>query len=252
MIISPLNLFRLLLFLLIAQSAFAQKIKLVSYKIPDYVLSKDQGTFITLAKDILKESKYSYDIELFPPKRAVLNFELGKVDGYFPSLDVLNKGAVQKTEPFYYKRDYLFSLREMPKDLLRSNKKLKICVTNGYPYDIKKLKVKYELLKSASDEVCFEILKKKRADYFLCELHTGITAAQNTGVRNYFIHPEPISILSAYFAFQNNPRGKELATSFSEVIKKMKKDGRLSKYFSSSVERIKKVVNFGYDPTTRD
>ena len=224
----------------------------MTFKIPDYVINENQGTFVELAKDVAKELSLSLKIEVYPPKRTVLNFELEKAVGYFPALDVFNNRNVIKTEPFYFKRDYLFSLKKTSKDLLvpkKDKKKLKICITSGYPYDLKGLKVDYELLETTSDERCFDILKKGRSDYFLCELHTGIKAAISSDLENFYIHPKAISSLDAYFAFQDSKEGRKYAKSFSKIIKKMREDGRLSGYFKSSIESVKKYVNFGYDPT---
>jgi ABC-type amino acid transport substrate-binding protein len=257
MIISPLSPFKVIFYLslLFSTASFSQEVKMLSFKIPEYVTSSTEGTFIRLTKDISQKIRRSINIELYPPKRTVLNFNLQKADGYFPALDVLNKGKVLKSEPFYYKRDYLFSLKKIEQGILKKSKeakKLKICITRGYPYNLEKVEVPYELLETTSDERCFEVLKKKRADYFLGELHTGIKAANNSSLEKYHIYPEAISSLPVYYAFQDNERGLELRNKFSKEIQKMKADGQLSKYFKSSMDRINKVVPFGYDPTKKN
>ncbi len=246
MIINLLSLFSLLFLSWVSAS---EVLTLGTYKIPNYVKTAKEGIFIDLVQRVAKRADVKVKIEIYPPKRTVHNFFHGKLDGYFPALDVLNEKGVNKSVPFYYKKDFLFSLGKVPK---KSEGNQRVCLTRGYPYNLEIIKDQFEIIQSSSDESCFKILEKKRAEAFLCELHTGIRAAENLGIDYFKVKPKVVSSLPVYFAFQANQRGLKFSRLFTAEIRKMRKSGELSKIFSSSTEKIKNYVNFGYDPTLKN
>lgn len=253
MIINLLSLFNLLFFA--SSLCVGEEIKIGSYKIPKYVQSEKRGTFVELVKKIGKRAGLKIKVEVYPPKRTIHTFSQGKISGYFPALDVINPIKVSKSAPYYYKKDYLFSLesedpeKEHSKDQKRTNR---LCLTTGYPYDLKALKGRFELVYSASDETCFKMLRKGRADFFLCELHTGLRAARNLEIKKFKVDPNFISSMPVYFAFSHGPKGARLAKVFSSEIKKMRESGELSKMFEDLREQSQKSVGFDFDPTKKD
>lgn len=250
MIINLLSLFNLLFLISFPSFGKASKsapvIKIGSYKIPKYVRNKNEGTFVELVSKVAKRANLKIQVEVFPPKRTVHNFAQGKLQGYFPALDVLNPGPVNKSTPFYYKKDYLFSLKGT------SRKKKRLCLTTGYPYDLKSLGKRFDLVYSSSDETCFKMLKKDRADFFLCELHTGLKAARNLELKNFEVDPNFISSMPVYVAFSGDKKGKKFAELFSAEISKMRESGELSKMFQDLREESQKSVGFDFDPTKKD
>jgi len=238
-----------LMTLLISFSIYAKdKIVLGSFNIPEFVTSKDSGVFIDLVKEIGRRTNIEVEIVLRPPKRTITSFATGQVDGYFPALDYFNKGlSTANTAPFYYKKDFFISFQDSSQ--LRGKK---VCLTSGYPYEKSLLENKdLTFLYTHSDQTCIQMLLKKRADIFVCELHSGVSALKNLNVRAIHISPTAISKLDVFFSFQDSKKGQRLAKIFSNEILEMRKEKTLSQFFKSSIKHVNEFVNFGYDPTVK-
>jgi len=230
-------------------NVLAKKLILGTYIIPQYVRSEAQGEFIQLVKTIAARSNIEVEIRLFPASRALYHFNKGDIDGYFPSLDVLNKTPVAKTIPFYYKKDYIFSSSSKKISNLRSQR---VCLTRGYPYD-KSILNRKDLthIFTNSDTTCLGMLNKGRADAFICEGLTGIAAMKKIKATNISIHQTPLSSLPVYIALKSSKKGKKLAKLFSKEIKVIQKNGELKALFTKAQERVKDYLKGSYDPMTK-
>jgi len=238
---------KIILCFLFLSSINAKTIVLGTYKIPRYVKSHDKGEFITLVKKIAQETGLKIKIEVYPPKRTLKLFNQGDLDGYFPSLDILNSKKVSKSRPYYYKKDFLFYEKGKPIDSL-GNKE--ICLTNGYPYGkniLTKKDVNFHF--SGSDEACLEMVQRKRVHGFICEGLTGVAAINKLKLGVIEAKQEPLSTMPVYFAFQNNKEGQKLSQSFTKELTKLQNSGELSNLFKKAKNSVKYYLR-SYDPTS--
>lgn len=223
-----------------------ETLRLGTFLIPDYVESREKGEFIELTHRIAQAIGRKIEIVVLPPKRTLLQFRKGQIIGYFPGLDVLPQGKISKSDSYYFKKDFIFTLKNVGKE---EKVKKRLCLTSGYPYYLAMLKEKYDLITTSSDEACLQILKKKRVDYFLGELHTGVMAMRELNLKDIEIQEKPISTLAAYYAFHDDKEGRLLSKLFSKEIKRMKESGELSALFKETTDIVMKHIGFSYDPT---
>ncbi|WP_127717241.1 ABC transporter substrate-binding protein [Halobacteriovorax sp. HLS] len=209
-----------------------EKLVLGTFIIPRYIQSSTKGEFIELTKEISKLSNMDIEIKILPPKRTLLAFTQNEIDGYFPALDALQHGKVNKTSDFYIKEDFIFERK------LSSYKKLKtkvrVCLTRGYPYHRKVLNNKdWVISYASSDENCIELVNLNRADIFIGEEITGLAAIKNLNLSNKITYNKftPISEQSVYFAFPDNEVGKKRSAAFDKALKKIIMSGKYNKLF---------------------
>lgn len=232
---------------MMSYSSFAKTIVLGTYKIPQYVRSHDRGEFIKLARTLAERNGINLKIVVYPPRRTLQFFNNKQIDGYFPSLDILNKGKVSKSRNYYYKKDFLFFDKNTPISAIKGKK---ICLTGGYPYAPSILNAKdVDYHFAGSDDSCLEMVKRGRVDGFVCEGLTGVAAINKLGLKDIKVNQNPLSTLPVYFAFQNSNEGRALAKLFSKEIRKMEKSGELSKLFTEAKNRVKYYLR-SYDPTS--
>ncbi len=222
---------------LLAGGAWAKTVKIATFQIPLMVESKDKGVFIDLVKEVAKRTGDSIEIVVMPPKRTVGAFHGGKVDGFFPCLDVLLQKEAAKSEPIYVKQDFAFTRSDSP--LITSIAGLegkKVGITIGYPYAkavMTNPKIKLEA--AASDVLNMKKLSKGRIDVFVVEEKTGLKALKESGAGNiHYPQGKPLSKQDVYFAFQPTPEGKALAQRFSKALADMKKDGSFAAIMSKA------------------
>lgn len=221
-------------------------LELGTFKIPRYVRSQSQGEFLDLVKRIGEEEDINIKVRVMPPKRVISFFKGGTFDGYFPALDMLNPMEVHKSSVFYYKKDFLFSLKGKT---IKSLKNKKLCLTEGYPYDPKLIsRNDITFYYASSDESCLEMVIRSRVDGFVCEGLTGVAAINKLKLKNIQAHEKAISSMPVYFAFKKNEKGKQMAKKFTRIIERMRKNGDLSKLFEPAKNSVKYYLK-SYDPT---
>lgn len=250
MIINPWSLFSLiLLFLFLEGHAFAQEkdkveLRFVTIPIPAYVQNNEKGQFLNLTRDLLKDSDFTPVFEVLPPKRARLTFKNGHWDGFFPHLPV-DKLNTLVSEPFYYKKDFIFSMKAID----RVPQKGRICLTNGYPYDFDKIPKGLTQVNAHSDEACLKMMTLGRVDYFLCELQTGLISTRSLGLKNFHIYQKAISALPVSFTFQNNEKGRKALEQINSALGEMRSNGKLKTYFNSYLEESERTLGSRILPT---
>ena len=237
---------KLLALFFLSQITSAKVYKIGTYLIPKYVQSAEQGEFIALTKEIAQKNNIKIQIEVYPPARTVKKFLAGELDGYFPSLDVLNSTQVAKSVPFYFKKDFLFYLAKEPIAKIEDQD---ICLTNGYPYapEINN-SVNTRFYFANSDEDCLSMLQKRRVQGFICEAVTGVGALEKLKIKSIKVKQKYLSTQDVYYAFRYDKEGKTLANKFSSVIKLKREDLSLKKLFKSASQKVSNYIK-EYDPT---
>lgn len=203
-----------------------------TFIIPRYVQSSDKGEFIELVKELSAQTGIDVEIKIFPPKRTLKAFREHEVDGYFPALDSLEHGKVNKTSDFYVKEDFIF---ERINDSYTNLKTTPVaCLTRGYPYHSKVINnKKWKITYAASDEDCIKLLSLKRADLFVGEEITGIAALKALKLEKKVSYNRyiPISEQNVYFAFQGNESGRIKSEKFDAALKNIIMTGKYNKLF---------------------
>ncbi len=218
----------------------ADKIVMSSFPIPLMVEDAENGVFIELAKEVAKRAGLDITIKVAPPKRVVGAFVEGKIDCFFPALDVSfpENHPKAKSENIYVKRDFVFTKKGAP--LLKTFSEIsgnKIGLTQGYPYDAKVMAGDgFSLDIAPNDELNAKKLVAGRIDGFIVEEKTGIQAFKNSGLSEQFQYDtnSPISEQDVYFAFQSSDAGKKMAANVSEALSSMKADGTFGKIMSKA------------------
>lgn len=227
----------ILAFLVEAFPLMAASIKMGSYPIPKMVESKDKGVFVELVKEVAKRAGYTLNLEIAPPPRTVNNFSQGKIDGFFPALDVIVLAPAAKSSPIYTKVDFAF-FKKGDTDLktIKDLEGKRVGITRGYPYAGELMSNPKIIFDPADDDVTnMKKLAAGRIDAFVVEEKSGLEALKKSGETSLtYDASTPLSRQPVYFAFKNSPDGKDAAEAFSQALIDMKKDGSLKKILSKA------------------
>ncbi|MDF0605843.1 transporter substrate-binding domain-containing protein [Neisseriaceae bacterium TC5R-5] len=222
----------------------AETLNLVTFPIPGHVESSERGTFIDLTKAIAQKSNITITISVEPPPRAINNFFEGKYNAIFPALNSFyskNAVIVRTMETMDCKEDFAFVRSGRPAiSKLNELKGLTVGLTKGYPYAESITKSQdYRISYALSDEINLKMLAAGRIDAFILDEKTGAQASARLNLANkvQFDKHHPISRMEVFYAFQNSPRGKDLAGKFSAALTAMKKSGEY--------KRISKGITLG-------
>ncbi|MCB9061569.1 MAG: transporter substrate-binding domain-containing protein [Halobacteriovoraceae bacterium] len=195
------------------------------------VESETKGKFIELSNEIAKRSGFTFKFDISSPKRTVTNFAEKKSQCFFPALDVVLPGPVEKSETVYMKRDFIYMKAPLKVIKLNDLEGKKVGLTLGYPYSstlTSNTKINFDF--APSDELNVKKLKSGRMDYFIVEEKSGNTAVSSFGDGQIKYDPSsPISQQDVYYACHD----AAIALKISNAIKEMKADGFLSKIFSN-------------------
>ncbi|WP_374028665.1 substrate-binding periplasmic protein [Bdellovibrio bacteriovorus] len=214
----------------------AKPVVLATFPIPLMVENPHSGLFVNLTKEIAKRNSRDIEIVIFPTGKTLLAFSSGKIDGFFPALDVYVPKVAAKSAPFYNKIDYVFYKKSRPLKSLKDLEGKKVGLTFRYPY-VKELtsnkKIKFEF--AADDVVNMKKLGQGTIDAFVVEERSGLKALQMSGQKGIeFDKNAPLSEQTVYYAFQNSEQGRHLAEVFSKSIESMRKDGSLAKILNET------------------
>jgi polar amino acid transport system substrate-binding protein len=222
-------------------AAAGEKMKVGTFPIPLMVIDQNRGVFIDLVKEIAQRTGIEMEIIIAPPNRIIQDFVDGKIDMFFPGLDVsfpVGHKFIPSPELIYVKKDFAFTKKGNP--LLKSISELegkKIGITRGYPYvraliDNKKIQIEV----GDTDEINTKKLIAGRIDAFVVEEKSGLKAFENTNnmANMQYDVNAPLSSQNVYYAFQDNTMGKNFSAKVSQTLANMKQDGTFAKIMSSA------------------
>lgn len=236
-----------LLFSIINSHAEAQNTPnlLGTFLIPYMVENEDSGAFIDLVEEIGRRIKKSFKIIIMSPQETFKHFSEKEIIGFFPGTEtrIINFKSYEKSDPFYIKRDLIFSRKESVLKGLESLEGKKVGLTMGYTYSkniTSNTKINFEY--PYSDIIGLRMLEKGRIDAFVVEEISGLKALQSCNCKNITYDPDfSVSSQKVYFVFQSTNIGKSLAKEFSFTINEMIQDGSLQKIFNVSEQWIKSL-----------
>lgn len=235
---SGLALASILLLISVAVQAEPKIYRIGTFPIPLMVEDEEHGVFIDLAKDVARRAGVKIEIVVDSTKRTVAEFGSGRIDGFFPALDVTLPKKAEVSSEIYTKRDFGFVLKPArpPKSIADLKGKV-IGLTAGYPYvpEIGRspaLRIDY----ANSDELNVRKLIKGRYDVFVVEEKSGLRAFEKEHVmgRVDYAKEFPLSQQKVFFAFQPDEEGRQLASKFSKALESMKKDGAFKRVMSKA------------------
>ena len=174
-----------------------------TFLIPLMVESKTKGVFIELTQELAKRARINIDINIFPAKRAINDFNIGNADALFPALNTFfpdKKSFLLTEEIIYMKRDVAFTLKgqEMIETITQLEGK-KIGITRGYAYaDDVIHNPNIDFFMTNSDEYSAKMLKAGHIDAFIAEEMSGLAALKRMKLKNevQYSSKSPISELS--------------------------------------------------------
>lgn len=206
------------------------EIQLVSFLIPHFSESEQQGSFIKLYRAIEHSAGYPIKLSLMPTKRAQLNFQQSNADVYFPGLQTSIPGKHLRSEIVFYKEVFAFvhADNQIPSSLA-DLASLRIGLTAGYNYGEILQYSNFNIQEAQSDKVNLLKLEAGRIDVFLVERYSGLRALKESQVDNikYDLH-QPLSSEPVFFIFQNTERGLQLKELFNQEILRLRASGRLN------------------------
>lgn len=205
-------------------------VTIAGYAIPKMIESSTEGLFVQLMREAGRNAGYEVRVDVFPAKRAVPLFQEGKYDAVMPMTGTFRpimEGP--RTHSFYVKRTFAF-VREgtqIPLSIQELNS-MRVGLNSQYDNAPELLGTKgINFIWGHDDTNMMKMLAAGRIDTLVIEEFSGIKALRNAGATNITYNPDyPITVTNAYTLFQNNERGKEIASRISKEIVKMKINGR--------------------------
>jgi polar amino acid transport system substrate-binding protein len=227
----------------------AVEVTLATFQIPRLLEDEKTGEFADLFQMIEKETGVKIKLSILPPRRVLSMFKQGEIDAFFPSsqqmLNSINTKA-HNTQIIYYKKDYIFKLKNQ-----MTYKEQSTCLVKGYPYNqdfIKQHNLK--TFYARSDDQCMKMLQNKRTSLFICELVSGLESLKKIEGENDITVGKVIHSIPIYFSFQQTKKGKELSSKFNNAISRFKQEGLLNKLFSKVQKDTKNILNKEFSPLT--
>jgi polar amino acid transport system substrate-binding protein len=222
--------------------AFAKPLVVATYYVPLMSESSDKGLFVDLTKEIARRNKLDIKIIVSPANQVFLDFANGKVDGFFPALDVNVPTGAMATTPYYFKVDYAFYKKDKPVRSLTALRGKNVGLTFRYPYSrllMEDKAIQFAYAKSDIDNM--KKLDSGTLDAFVAEEQSGLEAMKLAKAKDItFDKKAPLSVQNVYYAFQDSNEGRRLQKIFSVEIERLRKEGKLKTLVgdSCSLENI--------------
>lgn len=237
--------FLLLFILLPAATAYGQTLRVVTLYSPPiaYETGKEvTGIGVDLVREGLARMGHEAEISIMPWKRAVFMARFGEADAIF----YLVKNE-ERQQWFHYPEEHLVNettvLLKRAGEILDISLKpkkypnIRLGIGRGYYYGPKLKKFlknsTFESVEEATTiETNFVKLLEKRIDMFLADQLLADhfikkRASQNlvTTITNKDGSPFVLDSVKSYLAFSKETMSQEMAATFSDVLKEMRKDG---------------------------
>lgn len=209
-------------------------IKIGSYLTPGLIEEDGSGMFNKLNKAIFDEINVSNELTLSSINRVRTGVNNGNLDIYFPELwENLpgNKKDYVVSDPIFYKRIILFTLKESPIKALPDFNHELIGVVQGFSYgkDITSnshLNFSYQ----KNDRTNIKLLLNKRIGGVLGGF-PGTVLAVNASQDSERIHydlSKPVAVLESFYVCKNDNEGVKLCNSINKALNSLKKQGVLT------------------------
>lgn len=203
---------------------FPLPIKIGSYLTPGLIKEDGTGLFNQLNHAIFTEMKQNSDLTLSSINRARKGIKDGTLDGYFPELWENLSGEKSQyivSNPIFYKRIILFTLRDSEEFELSGFKDKLLGAVKGYSYgsDIKSnpdLNITYQ----DNDIVNIRLLLNKRISGVLGGFPGTVNAVKNSLSANkiHYDLDKPVAILESFYVCKKDVEGIKLCGAINEAI----------------------------------
>lgn len=207
-------------------------------------IKKNDSDYSGLAVDIVNEAfnrmNKKTNFVLFPIARSLKMLDDGEIDGFFS----IKKTAEREKnlifpKEYLFSQDYVFFMKKKSvfdyNGTYDSIKNLRIGIVNtvsyGSRFDLAVKENYFSDLDYANNfESCFKKLANERVDIVICSKLVGLEIIKVLNLKSEIIISGPPSETAfSFIAFSNKKEHLELADSFDDAIKKMKKDGTMKK-----------------------
>ncbi len=196
-------------------------------RIPFYVDNEQQGLFMTWFRGVVAQLPYEFTVDVFPPKRARLVWEMRRADIYFPYLDTSDEQGVLRSQPIFWQQDHAFvrvgtapvcSWQEL------ASRPMRLGLTEGYVYPAGMDIVLGEDTGREADWVNGDDLNLRklaagRIDVFVGEYHSGMAMIRELGLEDSLMaSPCPLARRPVSIAVRDSAAGRLLLDRLNQHI----------------------------------
>jgi polar amino acid transport system substrate-binding protein len=201
-----------------------QVVNIGSYLTPGLIKSDSTGLFDLLNSAIFNEIGRDVNLSLSSINRVRRATHIGKLDGYFPELwETLPNEPYHYTvsQPIFYKRIILFTLKSDSITELSHLKTEPIGVVRGYSYG-KELTLNSGLNLSYQDNdmVNIKLLLNRRISAVLGGFPGTVLAVKKSGKENkiHYDLNQPVAVLESFYVCKNDQDGIALCQDIDRAI----------------------------------
>jgi ABC-type amino acid transport substrate-binding protein len=217
------------------QASAKQPVKVAAVQIPLMVESAKQGVFIEILNEVSKRTHLTFDVKVVPGKRAHSLFKNKQVDLLVPFPKGNREQSGLLSDPIYTKRDFIFVRKgtAIPRSL-DEMKGMRLGITAHYRYKPSLYDQAGIVLDKGPDDVTnMRKLDSGRIDGFLVEEFSGLSAIEESQVRNIVFDPRnPIFSYDAVILIQQKPEGEAYLKQINTALRDMKSEGVYMKIIS--------------------
>lgn len=229
----------LTLFLFMGSPVFAQPdaLTVICDNWPPYQVTEDKRNVSGFSTEVVRTvlARMNMRIEsltVYPWKRALKNIEAGTADALFSANFRKDRAefAWYPDEPIVNSRWVIWSI-EGSDNIYTSLNDLTgktVGVVSGYSYTKdfwRFVREKGLFFESIDDATNFKMLKGGRFEYVLAELENGKHVLKELGINDVIPHKEhPVKLDGLYIIFSKQTVTKDFVDSFSEELRKFKKE----------------------------
>ncbi|MEP3045751.1 MAG: transporter substrate-binding domain-containing protein [Roseibium sp.] len=210
-------------------SAECPTLRVAAAEIPYFVESAEKGEFVELIRSAAARANLDLTIQVFPKKRALSLFQLGRVDALVPHSSAGKEVVSYKSLPILTKRDFVFVRKGTPVPAsIKELEGLRIGLTRQYAYPkslTSNKKVEFSRAPN-SDRENIKMLSLGRLDGSIIEERSGLRAIMESGASNIvYDKNHPINELLVWVLFSRNKCGQYFMEKINSEFNAMKLDG---------------------------
>ncbi len=194
--------------------------------------------------EALRRNNIKLVLEIYPPKRAELLLNLGKVDGDSHRIDEFNKNKpniIKVSEPVQSVKQSVFTKNlDFQVDGWKSLSPYKVIFVEGIRLaenEIRKAVKEQNLIPVDTIETAFKMLAKERGELLVTSPETGFATMKKLSIEKSGIKLLTPPITEIYLYIYLNKKHEKLASKISDSLKEMKADGSYQKIIEQTSEK---------------
>jgi len=194
--------------------------------------------------EALRRNNIKLVLEIYPPKRAELLVNLGKVDGDSHRINEFNKNnpdIIRVSEPVQSIRQSVFTKKlNFQVDGWKSLSPYKVIFVEGIRLaenEIRKAVKEQNLIPVDTIETSFKMLAKDRGELLITSPETGFATMKKLSLEKSGIKILTPPVTEIYLYTYLNKKHEKLASKISDSLKEMKADGFYQRIIENIAEK---------------